>query len=217
MAYRTSRLDRMGVESPEYSSAFVGALIAGALTAFAGFFYAPARSWNPFLAAFLGFTGGGVAGWLAIMGAMRLATGSLNRFTSGAGTYEQTFSYEESLLARGNYAEAISAYERHAAEGTGGATVMVRAADLHIQHGNNPKRASELYRAAQTVPGVSAGDHLYATNRLIDLYTGPLANPDAAVSELRRVIAMYPSSPAAKHARTALVNLKRQLRSESSD
>lgn len=217
MAYRTTLLDRMGVASPEYSSAFVGALIAGGLTAFAAFFYGPVRGWNPFLAAFLGFAGGGLAAWLAIMGVFRFATGSLDRFTKGAGTYEHTFSYEESLLARGNYAEAISAYERHAAEGTGGAIVMLRAADLHIKHGNNAKRASELFRAAQNVPAVSPADHLYATNRLIDLYTGPLANPDAAVSELRRLIAMYPSSPAAGHARTALVNLKRQLRTESAD
>jgi len=217
MAYRTTFWDRIGVDSPEYSSAFTGALIAGGLTGFAGFFYGPQQGWNPFLSALLAFVFAGAAAWLAIMGVIRLATGSLNRFVKGSGTYEQTFSYEESLLARGNYAEAISAYERHAAEGTGGATVMVRAADLHIQHGNNPKRASELYRAAQAVPGVSAGNHLYATNRLIDLYTGPLANPDAAVSELRRVIAMYPSSPAAKHARIALVRLKRQLRSESPD
>lgn len=217
MGYRTTLLDRMGVESPEYSSALVGALIAGGLTAFAAFFYGPVRGWNPFLAAFLGFVGGGMAAWLAILGVIRFATGSLDRFTKGAGSYEHTFSYEDSLLARGNYAEAIAAYERHVVQGTGGATVMLRAADLHVKHGNDPKRASELYRAAQNVPAVSPADHLYATNRLIDLYTGPLANPDAAISELRRLIATYPSSPAAGHARAALVNLKRQLRSESTD
>ncbi|MCR4340731.1 MAG: hypothetical protein NUW01_12690, partial [Gemmatimonadaceae bacterium] len=132
------------------------------------------------------------------------------------GTYEETLSYEESLLASGQYAEAIAAFERHAAAGTGGATVVIRAADLHTKHGDL-ERAAELFRQAQRRPNLPAENHMYVTNRLIDLYTGPLPNPDAAVSELRRLIATHPSSDAAKHARTALVNLKRQLRSEATD
>lgn len=216
MEYRPTLFDRFGAEAADYYNAMRGAIIAGALAAFAGAMYADGRGWHPLAGILVGGLAGGGVSWLAIIGVSRLAGRSFSAFIQPQGTYEQTFSYEESLLARGHYAEAIAAFERHAAAGTGGATVVIRAADLHTRHGS-PERAAELFREAQRRPGLPAESHMYVTNRLIDLYTGPLHNPAAAVSELRRLIAVHPSSEAAKHARTALVNLKRQLRSEAAD
>ncbi len=214
MKYRRTLFDRFGAEAADYYNAMRGAIIAGALAAFGGALYASGRGWNPLAGILVGGLAGGGVSWLAIIGVSRLAGGSFSAFIQPQGTYEETFSYEESLLARGHYPEAIAAFERHAAAATGGVTVLIRAADLHAKHGD-PKRAAELFREAQKRPGLPAESHMYVTNRLIDLYTGPLSNPDAAVSELRRLIASHPSSDAAKHARTALVNLKRRLRSES--
>lgn len=217
MKYRRTLFDRFGPEAADYVNAFRGAFIAaGLFGAYGGARYAIEHDFNPFIGGAVGFAGVFVLSWLAIIGVSRIAGGSFSAFIQPQGTYDETYSYEESLVARGNYAEAIAAYERHAAAGTGGAVVVIRAADLHTKHGD-PRRAAELFRAAQRRPGLPAESHMYVTNRLIDLYTGPLANADAAVSELRRLIAAHPSSDAAKHARTALVNLKRQLRSESGD
>lgn len=217
MKYRRTLFDRFGPEAADYVHAFRGAFIAaGLFGVYGGARYASEHDFNPILGGLLGFVGVFVLSWLAIIGVSRLAGKSFSAFVQPQGTYEETFSYEDSLVARGNYPEAIAAYERHAAAGTGGAAVLIRAADLHTTHGD-PKRAAELLRAAQRRPGLPAESHMYVTNRLIDLYTGPLANADAAVSELRRLIAAHPSSEAAKHARTALVNLKRQLRSESGE
>lgn len=213
MKYRRTLFDRFGPEAADYVNAFRGAFIAaGLFGAYGGARYASEHDFNPILGGLLGFIGVFVVSWLGIIGVSRLAGGSFSAFIQPQGTYEETFSYEDSLLARGNYAEAIAAYEQHAAAGTGGATVLIRAADLHTRHGD-PKRAAELFRQAQRRPDLPAESHMYVTNRLIDLYTGPLDNPDAAISELRRVIAVHPSSDAAKHARSALVDLKRQLRS----
>lgn len=217
MKYRRTLFDRFGPEAADYVHAFRGAFIAaGLFGAYGGARYASEHDFNPFLGGVVGFVGVFVLAWLAIIGVSRLAGGSFSAFIQPQGTYEETFSYEESLVARGNYAEAIAAYERHAAAGTGGATVLIRAADLHAKHGD-PRRAAELFRQAQRRSDLPAERHMYVTNRLIDLYTGPLGNADAAVSELRRLIAAHPSSDAAKHARGALVNLKRQIRSESGD
>lgn len=215
MAYRRTLFDRLGAEAADYYNAFRGAAIAGGLFGvYGGARYAMEHGFSPVLGGLLGGVGVGLLSWFGIIGISRVAGASFSAFIQPQGTYEETFSYEESLLARGNYAEAIASFERHAAEGTGGPTVLLRAADLNAKHGN-PNRASELYRDVQKLPKVSPADHMYATNRLIDLYMGPLPNADAAVSELRRLITTYPSSDAARHARTALVNLKRQLRSES--
>ena len=217
MKYRRTLFDRFGPEAADYVHAFRGAFIAaGLFGVYGGARYASEHDFNPVLGGLLGFVGLFLLSWFAIIGVSRLAGGSFSAFIQPQGTYEETFSYEESLLARGHYAEAIAAFERHAAAGTGGATVVIRAADLHTKHGDL-ERAAELFRQAQRRPNLPAESHMYVTNRLIDLYTGPLPNPDAAVSELRRLIATHPSSDAAKHARTALVNLKRQLRSEATD
>ena len=217
MAYRRTLFDRLGPGAADYFNAFRGAFIAGGIFGvYGGARYASEHGQSAVLGGLLGFLGVGLLTWFGIMAISRAAGGSFSAFIQPQGTYEETFSYEESLLARGNHAAAIASFEKHAAAGTGGTTLLLRTADLHAQHGN-PKRASELYREVQKLANVAPAQHMYATNRLIDLYTGPLPNAEAAVSELRLLIARHPSSPAAKHARTALVNLKRQLRSESSD
>lgn len=217
MAYRRTLFDRFGPGAADYLNAFRGAFIAGGLFGvYGGARYAMEHDFNPVLGGLIGGLGVGVLAWLAIIGISRIAGASFSSFIQPQGTYEETFSYEDSLLARGNYAEAIAAFEQHIAGGTGGMTVVLRAAELHAKH-HNPARAAELFRQAQRMPAISPESHMYATNRLIDLYTGPLDNRDAAISELRRLIAVHPSSDAAKHARTALVSLKRQLRADTAD
>ena len=217
MAYRRTLFDRLGPEAADYLGAFRGAFVAaGLFGGFGGARYASEHGFNPVLGGIIGFLGVGILAWFAIMAISRAAGGGFSAFIQPQGTYEERFSYEDSLIARGNYAEAIAAFERHVETGTGGAPVITRTADLHVKHGDL-KRAAELYRLVQQQPNVPAESHMYATNRLIDLYTGPIANPDAAISELRRLIATHPSSDAATHARTALVNLKRQMRHESAD
>lgn len=215
MEYRRTLFDRFGPEAADYLNAYRGAFVAaGLFGVYGGARYAGEHGFNPVLGGLLGFVVVFALSFVGIIAVSRLAGASFSAFIQPQGTYEETFSFEDSLLARGNYPEAIAAFERHVAKGTGGLPMLMRTADLHAKHGD-VKRAAELYRLAQQAPDASAESHMYATNRLIDLYMGPLANPDAAVSELRRLIATHPSSDAAKHARAALVNLKRRIRSES--
>ena len=55
---------------------------------------------------------------------------------------------------------------------------------------------------------MTTGQFVYVTNRLVDLYTGPLGEPGKALGELRKLIDRYPGSAAAENARVALAALK---------
>ena len=66
-----------------------------------------------------------------------------------------------------------------AAKIRGGAPIWVRiaAADLYATHGQNAKRAAELYREVQRIPKLMSGQDVYVSNKLVDLYLGPLKEP----------------------------------------
>lgn len=132
---------------------------------------------------------------------------------SGASTpYQEQFSRQQALVMKGRIEEALRSYEEliEAADpGIDPAEARLRAAELYAGGGRNALRAAVLLRQVQRLPRVAAGTDIHATNRLVDLYLGPLAEPHRALVELRRLIERYPRSPAAQHARVALAKLKR--------
>lgn len=119
------------------------------------------------------------------------------------------YSLEQSLVERGQVAEALAMYESRIARSAGDADVRLRAAELYATSGNNPRRAAELFAEVRRIDGVGSGQDIYASNRLIDLYSGALDMPGRALVELRRMIDRYPGTPAAANARNALARLKR--------
>ena len=70
----------------------------------------------------------------------------------------------------------------------------IKAAELYARDKGNHQRAAELFREVQRIATVTPGEDVYATNRLVDLLTGPLADPGRALVELRRLIDRYPGS-----------------------
>ena len=132
------------------------------------------------------------------------------------GTGGDTFSIEESLIMRGLNAEAAARFDERMVEEPDFIALKLRAAELHARELNDPQRAAELFRQVQAHPQATAADEILASNRLADLYLGPLQEPRRALSELRRITVRHPDSRAAVHARQALRNLKSQL-GESAD
>jgi hypothetical protein len=122
--------------------------------------------------------------------------------------YEDQFSQEQALVMKRDYAGALELFERRLLDDTNDARVRIAAADLYALHGKNPQRAAELYREVQRLPAVGSGQDIYATNKLADLFLGPLKQPGRALVEFRRLVDRYPGSAAADHARTAIANLK---------
>ena len=161
-------------------------------------------------------------GYMATVGTIKLsdAAGAVAKsFTlpSGDSTpYEQTFSYQEAMIMRGDIDGALESYEAIIAEQPGLVAPRLRAAEHYAKGNRNPGRAAELFREVRDIPGVPVRDAIYSSSRLVDLYDGPLAEPGRAVVELRRIVEQYPGSDLAKRARTALPALKARLERERS-
>jgi hypothetical protein len=156
---------------------------------------------------------GGVAFY---MGA-KLADGAgavAKSFTLPSGNstpYEQTFSYQEAMAARGDVPGALESYEAIIAEQPLATAPRLLAAEHYARGNRNPARAAELFRAVRETPGVSTRDALYSSSRLVDLYDGPLDEPGRALVELRRIVEQHPNSRAAQQARQAIPKLKGRL------
>ena len=130
-------------------------------------------------------------------------------FTQGTGTtpYEEQFSYQQALVMQGKVNEALASFEDVIAASPNAVQPRLRAAELYAKH-DGARRAAELLREALRSPAITAGENVYATNRLVDLLAGPLGDPGRACVELRRLIDRYPGSANAKHAREALARIK---------
>jgi len=122
--------------------------------------------------------------------------------------YEDQFSREQALVMQRDYAGALESFEQRLLESKDDPRVRIAAADLYGTHGANPKRAAELYREVQRLPTVGSGQDIYVTNKLADLFLGPLKQPGRALVEFRRLVDRYPGSAAADHAKAAIANLK---------
>ena len=127
--------------------------------------------------------------------------------------YEQTFSYQEAMIMRGDFDGALESYEAIIAEQPGLVAPRMKAAEHYARGNRNAARAAELFREIRDTVGVPTRDALYASSRLVDLYDGPLQDPGRALVELRRIIERYPGTSLAEHARTALPALKARLNS----
>ena len=130
----------------------------------------------------------------------------------GAGSpYREQFSYQQTLVMQGKVDEAIASFEALIAERPADVDVRIRAAELCAREKRDAARAADFFRDAQRIPSISPGEEVYVTNRLVDLYTGPLNTPGRALVELRRLIDRYPGSPMAINARAALATIKARV------
>jgi tetratricopeptide (TPR) repeat protein len=208
--YRSTLADRQGANIGLLLRAWSYGLLVGVITVFALFLRVGFHWWVIPLAAAAGLAGAG-GGWVIARG-----TGvTWNRFMTGGATtpYVEQYSYQETLVMRGNIRDALASFEAVIAEHPTAMLAHTKAAELYVKDGNF-KRAAELFRAAQGIPELTAGDDAYVTNRLVDLLVGPLEDPGRALVELRHLIHRQPNSVAAKHARDYLLTLKAQQNTE---
>ncbi len=160
------------------------------------------------------------SGLFACLGSLWIGTATSHvwkRFAvDGTSTpYTEQYSYQQALVMRGQLDEALESFEAVMAEKPEAVDARIRAAELYARERGNHARAAELFREIQRIPTVTLGEDIYASNRLIDLLTGPLDDPGRALTELRRIVDRYPASPAAAHARDALTALKRRVHGEA--
>ena len=139
-----------------------------------------------------------------------VASRMASRFVFGGSTTPPTpqYSYQDALILQGRLAEALESFEALISENPGASDVRFRAAELYVKDERSINRAADLFREVQRIPNISAGEDVYATNRLVDLLIGPLNDPPRALIELRRLIDRRAGTQAAVRARETLAVLK---------
>ena len=131
---------------------------------------------------------------------------------SGSSTpYEKTYSLEEAMIARGDIDGAMVRY---------GAAMRLHPTDVELRfrvaevlfRSENPARAVPYFTEGRQLAGDNRSRELYATQRLIDLYLGPLGNPVGALVELTRLVDRFPGTREAEAASDLLARLKPEKR-----
>lgn len=152
---------------------------------------------------------GGAVIWFSMWLSNSAGSAYEHLMVTGSSTpYTEQYSYQQALVMQGRQDDALESFEAVIAEKPDSVDARIKAAERYARDKGNSARAAELFREVQRIPAVSAGEYIYATNRLVDLFTGPLQEPGRALVELRRLIERHPDSAAAAHARGALADLK---------
>jgi hypothetical protein len=131
--------------------------------------------------------------------------------------YERQFSYEQSLVMKGRVDDALASFEAVIATEPELIAPRIKAAELYAREKNDAQRAAELFRDVLRSPTITGGENVYVTNRLVDLYIGPLNDPGRALVELRRLIETRPGTDAAEHARRSLADIKARMNVDSAE
>ena len=174
------------------------------LRGFGGSGLSPALSFVCVLAA--GLLGGLIQGTMVRSGG---AVATAFVAPSGSSTaYTPTFSHIQALEMRGDLDAAERAWEAECAANPGHALVWVKAADFHARLRKNATAALAKYRHVQALTGASSDLARYASQMIVDLHLGPLAEPGRAMVEMRRLIERFPNTREATEARAALARMK---------
>ena len=142
-----------------------------------------------------------------------IVNGTANAFLrlvwpSGNSTpYAKTYSAEQAMAVRGDFEGAMTAYGMAMRLNPDDPEPRFQAAEM-LFRSPTPRQAVALFSEGRRLAGENRARELYATQRLIDLYLGPLENPIGALVEVRRLIERFPGTKEAESARTLLDDLK---------
>ena len=129
--------------------------------------------------------------------------------------YQRTFSYQHAMVMRGDVIGAIRSFEALLTEEPEDVAVHLAAADLLAKTPGFGERAATLYREARLLPVATNATEFVATNALIDLYRGPLADDGKMRAELRRLAERYPGTAPGAFARETLARMPSPARTDT--
>ena len=165
----------------------------------------------PFLLLFpiggaIGYAFGKLFGLLLLGGSGHIAQSFTMPATAGrlANEHSEILTME----TRGDFKRAVAAWEAVAVAEPANPWPLVRCAELYARELGDPATAVERFRLARSLRDVKPELHRYASQKIIDLLLGPLADRGRAMAELRMLIDRYPTSREAEGAREALRKLK---------
>ncbi|HEX2719277.1 MAG TPA: hypothetical protein VHM67_16540 [Gemmatimonadaceae bacterium] len=123
---------------------------------------------------------------------------------AGVAPRQSSYSHLQAKIAAGDIMGAVAAYEAAMVEEPTSIVLRMQAVELFAGPAKNPVRAAELLIAMRRLAGLAPQQDLYTSQRLIDLYDGPLGQPHRSLSELRRIVERHPGAREAAFARDAL-------------
>ena len=130
---------------------------------------------------------------------------------SGQSTpYEPTYSNEQALAARGDYAGALEAYDEAMRLRPMDPEPRFQVADLLLKS-STPEKAARYYVQGRRLSSGNRARELYATQRLIDLYLGKLDDRPRARVELRQLVSRFPNTREAAAAAKVLKELESEV------
>lgn len=121
--------------------------------------------------------------------------------------YQQTYSIQESLIARGRFDEAAESFRVHLLEFPDDLPARLRLATLHLRERKDPAAAEDELLAIRRRPH-DRGTGMYIANHLVDLYRAS-GQTGKLMAELTRMIREWPGTPMADGAGKLLAELKR--------
>jgi hypothetical protein len=206
--YERSLMDRMGAEGADLVKAVSWSVVPTIAGLFIGIAWTTKQGLPPshkLAVAYL--TAGGVLGmvifgggaFLFIWGASRGAGRGLEAFIHPSGEYKRDYSFEDSLVARGDLAGAIASFKSICDAEPENLDARLRCAELHRKNSSFDD-ASALYRDVQSKAERSRDD-VHASLRLIDLYLAWPEHEGRSMRELKRLIDKYPGTEIEKRSK----------------
>lgn len=198
--------------------AFLGA-IPGALIGFlAGFYVAvqyggPGAIFYPFVAA---LAGGAFVylGVIYLSDAAGSAAGIIYNPSGSSVPYRRQHSYAASLAARGEYEDAVLAYELLVAEHPDDPEPYLRLARLLRDEMGRYEDAARWFRRVRTETALPPAREILVSRELIELYRSRLDAPLKAAPELARLAERHGGTPEGEWAVRELREVKEMIRAE---
>lgn len=198
---------------PGDQAVLVWSFIAGALGlimgGFLGFFVAHGGlpTWIAFLCPFAGAAGAVGLVRLVVGGGTRVA-GTVYNPSGRTTPYRREHSRAESLAARGQYEEAVTAFELAVAEDPSDPRPYLRVARIYRDHLGRPEDAARWFRRASRETGTPS---LIARKELVELYMHRMNTPGKAMPELARMAEELAGTPEGEWAAAKLRHVKELL------
>ena len=155
----------------------------------------------------LGLLVGVAAGFFAVGTAERAGRGMAHVVLSAGNlTPSPSFSYQESLVARGRYQEAADSFEAHLTSHPDDQDARLAMAGILAGPLHQTEAAIRLYDAVRRAPA-TPGHELRASQALIDLHRA-VGDRGRLMAELARFAARFRGTRAGRAAREALTEMK---------
>ena len=185
---------------------FIGGALGLIMGGFLGFFVAHGggATWIAVLCPFAGSAG--VVGLVRlVVGGGARAVGTVYNPSGRTTPYRREHSRAESLAARGQYEEAVTAFEVAVAEDPSDSRPYLRVARIYRDHLGRPEDAARWFRRASREARTPS---VIARKELVELYMHRMNAPEKAVPELARMTEELAGTPEGEWAAAKLRHVR---------